>query len=174
MLQKAAAGAVEKTAKPEFEYLLRDLYARLGERDRWDEEVTKFLLYANGGGVALTATFAGVLVGRSASVVHIPVYAIALAILTAAIFTFGIFIVGKAIFVANEYATNNRKDFRKLVNRFVNEPDTSYADVFLTLSTLSNKRNEYTALCRRSFDVFILGVVMALGSVLAAAYLAGI
>ncbi|HEX4859924.1 MAG TPA: hypothetical protein VFV07_01720, partial [Rhizomicrobium sp.] len=158
----------------QFDHILRDLYARLDERDLLDKEVTQFLLYANGGGVALTATFAGALIGHKAELGPALICAVGPVLAAAAIFTLGITFVGIALLGAHDAASANRFEFRRLADQFVTDGNLSYVQVFLALGKFPSKRPGYRWQCRTSFYSFIIGVIASLASVaIAASYVSG-
>src|SRR5688500_1611839 len=102
-----------------FEHLLKDLYFRLEERDRWADHIIRFLFAVNGGGIAIVMAYAGVLARADK-----PVIALSWGLL---LFAVGLMLVGILLLVSAHHVRSARRKARPLlVQVLTRESDYDY------------------------------------------------
>lgn len=139
-----------KTNSNEFKHLLEDLYFRLEERDKWAEHSMKFLLFGNGGGVALIIAFVGS--QRAAIDTNLLLAAALTCFLT------GVIAQGVVVIYSAHCARVGRRDVRDLLEGYL-EGKWSYKSAFFRLGKIKSKWKGASRVTLLSFILFIAGVL---------------
>ena len=140
----------ERCSSEEFKHLLEDLYFRLEERDRWADHSLKYLLFGNGGGVALLIAF----VGSQRTAINTTFW------LSGALgcFLTGVIVLGIVVSYSAHCAREGRREVRDLMEAYLIE-NLSYKSAFFRLGEIKSKWKHFSSLTTISFFCFIAGVL---------------
>jgi hypothetical protein len=137
------------THSEEYKQLLAELYFRLEERDRWANHTIQYLLFGNGGAIALLFAFIGS--QRPALDTARPLF------IAMGSFVAGIIVLGIAVWVSGHRARAGRRRVRKLMEGYL-RGDWSYKSAFFNLGTLKSKWWMFATLISMSFALFLIGI----------------
>lgn len=138
-----------------FEHLLRDLYFRLEERDRWADHIIRFLFAVNGGGIAVVMAYAGVLAKAGK-----PDITLFWGLL---LFAAGLMLVGILLLVSAYHVRKSRRKARPLLVRVLaRDPDYDYAAAFKDMGdrkAFPSKWRKFVMISCVSFACFLGGLI---------------
>ena len=140
-----------------FDHLIQDLYFRLEERDRWADHIINFLLAANGGGIVVAMTYAGVLKNAKEPVTGLLGAGVLL-------FVIGLALVGVLLLISAHSVRNNRRKARTLIARVLQEPSYTYAQAFVDMGdrqAFPSKWKRFVRLAVLSFAFFLVALAMS-------------
>lgn len=138
-----------------FEHLVKDLYFRLDERDRWADHIIRFLFTVNGGGIAVVMAYAGVL-ARLGTPDRSLFGALSL-------FAVGLLLVGILLLASADHVRSARRKVRPLLVRVLN-PDADY-DYVAAFQDMGNrmefpsKWRKFVRISLASFACFLVGLL---------------
>lgn len=145
-----------KSSLPDgFDNLLTDLYFRLEERDHWADHLIRFLLAANGGGIAIVMAYTGVLTNAGR-----PVGGLALGLLA---FSSGLLLVGIQLFYSAYSVRKGRRELRRLMVEVL-DGTRDYASTFREMGNpdrFPSKWPIYYGLTMFSFLCVFAGVLFS-------------
>jgi hypothetical protein len=137
-----------------FEHLLKDLYFRLEERDRWADHIIRFLFAVNGGGIAVVMAYAGVLARADK-----PVVGLAWGLF---LFALGLLLVGVLLLVSAYHVRKSRRKARPLLVRVLTrEKGYDYAAAFSDMGNreeFPSKWSKFVLISSLSFVCFLAGL----------------
>jgi hypothetical protein len=138
-----------------FEHLLKDLYFRLEERDRWADHIIRFLFAVNGGGIAVVMAYAGVLARADKPVVGLFGGLV--------LFALGLALVGLLLMVSAYHVRKSRREARPLlVKVLTREAGYDYAAAFKDMGNrkrFPSKWRKFVLISSLSFVCFLAGLV---------------
>jgi hypothetical protein len=145
---------VKRPSSKEFELLLNDFYFRLEERDKWADQTIRYLLYGNGGGIALLMAFLGSFMhaGQSPPLLFlIPIFC----------FCFGLVSIGQLVRHATTSVRTGRRRLRKRIVSYLTDQNLSYLTIFEEMgegSKYPSKWKKFESRSECAFYCFIAGV----------------
>jgi len=137
-----------------FEHLLKDLYFRLEERDRWADHIIRFLFTVNGGGIAVVMAYAGVLarLGKPDATLFWGLL----------LFATGLMLVGILLLVSAYHVRSARRKVRPLlVQVLARENEYDYVAAFKAMGNreqFPSKWRKFVAISALSFACFLVGL----------------
>lgn len=139
-----------------FDHLLDDFHFRLEERDRWADHLIRFLLTANGGGIAIVMAYAGVLTNAGK-----PMLGLGWGL---AIFSAGLLFVGVQLILSARTVRTGRRAIRKLMVDVL-DGQMDYATAFKKMGELPSKWRTFSWLTSLSFACVFGGLVLSFLSI---------